>query len=117
MKITMDIPDDLVVRLRDREDQLPQIIELGLRKIDANTHSTFEDASEILEKLIALPSAEEIIKLRPSDRLQKRIDALLQKNRTEGLQPEEEREWAQYEYLEHLVRLAKANAALKLKSK
>ena len=67
--------------------------------------------------MIALPSAEEIIKLRPSDRLQKRIDALLKKNRTEGLRPEEEREWAQYEYLEHLVRLAKANAALKLKSK
>ncbi len=116
MKITMDIPGDLAARLRDREDHA-EIIEFGLRKIDANAHSTFEDASEILEKLIALPSAEEIIKLRPSDRLQKRIDALLKKNRTEGLQPEEEREWAQYEYLEHLVRLAKANAALKLKSK
>ena len=116
MKITMDIPDDLVARLRDREDHA-EIIELGLRKIDANAHSTFEDASEILEKLIALPSAEEIIELRPSDRLQKRIDALLKKNRTEGLQPEEEKEWAQYEYLEHLVRLAKANAALKLKTK
>ena len=114
MKITMDIPDDLVARLRDREDHA-EIIELGLRKIDANAHSTFEDASEILEKLIALPPAEEIIKLRPSDRLQKRIDALLKKNRTEGLQPEEEKEWAQYEYLEHLVRLA--NAALKLKTK
>lgn len=116
MKITMDIPDDLAARLRDREDHA-EIIELGLRKIDANTHSTFEDASEILEKLIVLPSAEEIIKLRPSDRLQKRIDDLLEKNRTEGLHPEEEREWAQYEYLEHLVRLAKANAALKLKTK
>ena len=116
MKITMDIPDDLAARLRDREDHT-EIIELGLRKIDANTHSTFEDASDILEKLIALPSAEEIIKLRPSDRLQKRIDALLKKNRTEGLEPEEEREWTHYEYLEHLVRLAKANAALKLKIK
>ncbi len=116
MKITMDIPDDLAARLRDREDHT-EIIELGLRKIDANTHSTFEDASDILEKLIALPSAEEIIKLRPSDSLQKRIDALLKKNRTEGLEPEEEREWTHYEYLEHLVRLAKANAALKLKTK
>ncbi len=115
MKITMDIPDDLVARLRDREDHA-EIIELGLRKIDANAHSTFEDASEILEKLIALPPAEEIIELRPSDRLQKRIDALLKKNRTEGLQPEEEKEWAHYEYLEHLIRLAKANAALKLKT-
>ena len=86
MEITMDIPDDLAVRLQSRRDQLPQI-------------------------------AEEIIDLRPSDELQKRIDALLEKNRAGGLQPAEEREWAHYEYLEHIVRLAKANAALKQKTK
>ena len=117
MEITMEIPDDLAVRLQSRQDQLPQIIELGLRKLDATTPAVFEDVSEILETLAAFPSAAEIIALRPSDELQKRIDALIKKNRAEGLQPEEEREWAHYEYLEHIVRLAKANAALKLKTK
>ena len=37
MEITMEIPDDLAVRLQSRQDQLPQIIELGLRKLDATT--------------------------------------------------------------------------------
>ncbi len=117
MEITMDIPDDLAVRLQSRRDQLPKIIELGLRKRDATTPATFEDVSELLETLAAFPSAGEIIDLRPSDELQKRIDALLEKNRAGGLQPAEEREWAHYEYLEHIVRLAKANAALKQKAK
>ena len=117
MEITMDIPDDLAVRLQSRQDQLPQIIELGLRKLDATTPATFEDVSEILETLVTFPSAEEIIDLRPSDELQKRIDALLKKNRAGRLQPAEEREWAHYEYLEHIVRLAKTNAALKIKTK
>ncbi len=80
MEIAMDIPDNLAVHLRDREDQLSQIIEIGLRKIDANTHSTFDDALEILEKLVAFPSAKEIIDLRPSDGLQKRMDALQKKS-------------------------------------
>jgi hypothetical protein len=54
--------------------------------------------------------------MRPTAALQTRISALLEKNRTTGLLPEEEREWEQYEYLEHLVRLAKAQAALRLKA-
>lgn len=32
---------------------------------------------------------------------------LLEQNRREELTPEEEQEWEHYEYLEHLVRLAK----------
>ena len=57
MEITMEIPDDLTVRLQSRQDQLPQIIELGLRKLDATTPAAFEDISEILETLAAFPSA------------------------------------------------------------
>ena len=37
----------------------------------------------------------------------------LEKNREEGLSPAEEQEWQQYEYLEHLVRMAKARALLR----
>jgi len=35
---------------------------------------------------------------------------LLEKNREEGLTAEENAEWEQYMYLEHLVRMAKAKA-------
>jgi hypothetical protein len=38
----------------------------------------------------------------------------LEKNRTTGLLPEEKLEWERYQYVEHLVRLAKARAALRL---
>ena len=62
----------------------------------------------------ALPTAEEILALRPSDTLQQQIDTLLQKNKTQGLSSEEERLWQQYEYIEHLVRVAKSKATIKL---
>jgi hypothetical protein len=54
--------------------------------------------------------------LRPSSALQERITALLEKNRDEGLSASEEQEWEQYRFLEHLVRIAKAKACLKLKA-
>ena len=49
--------------------------------------------------------------------MQTRINTLLEKHRTTGLLPEEAREWDQFEYLEHIVRIAKAKAALKLKTR
>lgn len=44
------------------------------------------------------------------------MNDLLEKQRSQGLTPDEEQQWQQYEYLEHLVRIAKSNALLKLKS-
>lgn len=60
-------------------------------------------------------TAREVLALRASPRLQERILELLRKSRTSGLSPEEEREWEQIELAEHLVRIAKAKAALKIK--
>ena len=66
--------------------------------------------------LAGLLDAEYILKLKPSEKLQSRISQLLEKNRETGLTPEEEIEWDHYQYLEHLVRMAKAKACLKLKN-
>jgi hypothetical protein len=52
--------------------------------------------------------------LKPSSLLNQQIEGLLEKNRTVGLTAEEERLWQQYEYVEHLVRVAKAKALVKL---
>jgi hypothetical protein len=46
--------------------------------------------------------------------LQQQIEGLLEKSKTVGLTAEEERLWQQYEYVEHLVRIAKAKALIKL---
>ena len=108
-----DIPEELAIRLRPLESQVPRILELGLRELNALSQPGFQGAAEVLEFLASLPSPEEILKLRPSDTLRFRMDELLEKNRTGGLAPEEDQEWSRYEYLEHLVLIAKAHLKLK----
>jgi hypothetical protein len=99
------------------EEQLPRILEFGLRQWNRNRQPEFEGIRDILETLARLPGPEEILALRPSETLQARINTLLEKNRSTRLLPEEEREWEQYEFLEHILRLAKAKAALKLQTR
>jgi hypothetical protein len=116
MQITVEIPDDLALRLSPLQAQLPQILELGLREWNADGHSGFSGLAEVLEFLAGLPTPEEILALRPSEELQRQIAGLLEQSRTIGLTAEEERSWQHYEYVEHLVRVAKAKALLKLKA-
>ncbi|MBI1927821.1 hypothetical protein HYR99_26730 [Candidatus Poribacteria bacterium] len=112
MLMTLALPDELAIRLGPLEGQIPQILEFGLRELNAKTQHNFAGTASVLEILAGLPTPEEILALRPSEALQARISALLEKNRTDGLTPEEEQEWEGYQYLEHLVRLAKAKAHL-----
>lgn len=114
MQITIDLPEDLVSRLSYLEDKLPQIFELGLRELNANPQEGFTGAAEVLEFLAKLPTPEEIIALRPSATLQAQISDLLEKSRIQGLTSTEKQIWEQYQYLEHLIRIAKAKAYLKL---
>ncbi len=113
--MTLQLSEDLAARLQPLTDQIPRILELGLRKLTPTMGADFDAATEVYEFLAALPSPEEVVALRPSEHLQARISALLEKNRTEGLTPPEEHEWQQYAQAERLVRLAKAKAHLKLK--
>ncbi|MER3434041.1 MAG: hypothetical protein C4288_11575 [Leptolyngbya sp. ERB_1_1] len=116
MQIKVEVSDELARRLNPLQDQLPQIIELGLREWSAEAQSGFSGLAAVLEFLANLPSPQEILALKPSQALQQQISDLLEKNRTIGLTAEEERLWQQYEYIEHLVRIAKAKALLKLKA-
>jgi hypothetical protein len=71
------------------------------------------ELDDVLETLARLPGPDEVLALRPSHALQARMEALLEKNRTTGLSSAEHQEWQGYQHLEHLVRLAKANALSK----
>ena len=82
--------------------------------VNAAGQSGFDGAADVLELLAALPTPEEILKLRPSARLSARLAELIEKSRTGEMAPLDEDEWERYEYLEHLVRMAKAAARLKL---
>jgi hypothetical protein len=114
--ITLTLPDDLAERLRNEQDRLPEILELGLREINAGRQNGFEGAADVLEFLARLPSPEETLQLRPSERFESRIRELLEKNRNDGLSASEEEEWERYEFLEHLIVIAKARAHQKLKA-
>ena len=116
MEITLSVPEELATRLRTVEKELPQILELGIREWHARREAGFSGMFGVLETLATLPTPEEVLALRPSSTLQERIEDLLDKNRSGGLSPEEQQEWEAYQYVENLVRLAKARAALKLKS-
>ena len=109
MDLTLTIPNELAARLRGVEARLPEILELGLREW-LLTPPEYAGLNHVLETLACLPSPEEVLALRPAPILQDRIEALLDKNRAGGLSDEERREWERYEYIEHLVRLAKARA-------
>lgn len=116
MEITLTVSEELATRLRPVEDHLPQILELGIREWRARGEAGFSGLPDVLEALASLPTPAEVLALRPSTALQERIEELLEKNQCGRLSPKEQREWEQYQYVEHLVRLAKARAALKLES-
>ena len=122
MLITLDVTHDLGMRLHPFKQELPRLLELGLKELGLNQISQtnslqFQHLNDVLEFLAKLPSAEEIIALRPAPELQNQVNYLLEKQSTEGLSAIEEEQWQQYEYMEHLVRIAKSNAFLKLKEK
>ena len=114
MSVTLTIADDLASELKPYEAQLAEILTLGMREWQARGESGYTGVSSVLEKLAALPDPEEVLALRPAPQLEQRLEELLEKNRNSGLSPSDQREWDQYEYVEHLVRLAKISAARKL---
>lgn len=107
---TIQISDELAEALRGNQDRLGEIVELGLRELKAQSQFGFDGAAEVLEFLARLPNPSEILSLRPSPRLEARVLELFERNRVNGLSAMEEAEWERYEYLEHLVRMAKAAA-------
>jgi hypothetical protein len=114
MPITLTIDDPLAQKLQPYGAKIEEIIDLGIREWQARAEAGYPGLNSVLEKLASLPTPEEVMALRPGATLQNRIDALLEKNRTTGWSDDDKREWGQYQYVEHLVRLAKARAAAKL---
>src|ERR1022692_426596 len=91
--ITLELPDYLVERLRKHEERLPEILELGLRELHADIPDGFEGTTEVLEFLASLPSPQEILGLKPSERLRAEVLSLLEKSQAGTLCDEDERRW------------------------
>lgn len=112
MEWTLDIPEELAACLRPMADRLEQVLECGLRTMEP-VSGPYTGVADVPELLARLPAPEQVLALRPSPMLVRRIEALLQKNRAEGLTEAEEQEWQQYAWMEHLLRMAKAHALQK----
>ena len=115
MQVTIDLPENLVVNLQSHKGKLTRIFELGLREFKASSSIGYKSVADVLEFFANLPAPDEILALRPSVEMQEKIDELLEKNWHEGLSEAEEQTWASYEFVEHLVRIAKSKALAQLK--
>lgn len=115
-QLTLSLPDELATRLAARQVELSQIIEWGLDRAETGAVAEFVDLREVLERLAALPTPEEVLTLHAAPRLQSRIRELLAKDRSLSLTPAEQRELEQIEFVEHLVRIAKGQAYARLQA-
>jgi hypothetical protein len=71
-------------------------------------------AYDELVDFIATTSPSKVVAFRPSEATRRRVFDLVEREKTEGLTPEETSELEQYLQLEHVMRLAKARAELHL---
>lgn len=107
VELMVQIPDDLALRLQPVQDRLAEIIELGLREIG---RTQFGLHSEVIEFLASGPDPQTIIDFRPSSEAQARVIELLHKNQAGTLSSDEQAELDQYENLDYLMTLVKAQA-------
>ena len=73
MEVRLKIPDELATRLGPLEDELPRILELGLREFQTAGQTGFAGLADVIERLADLPAPEEVLALRPSTGLQARL--------------------------------------------
>ncbi len=65
---------------------------------------------ELIDFIAAGTTPEQIVAFRPSALAQKRVEELIEREREDGLSPEEQAELDHFFDLEHILRVAKARA-------
>jgi hypothetical protein len=114
IEITIQIPDALGQQLQQVRDRLPEVLERGLRDVLADSSDSFPDEHTIMALLTSQPSPEQVLALHPSPEFQARASELLDRSKRGDLAAQERTELDRYLLIEHLVRLAKANAYKRL---
>lgn len=113
--ITLQVPDELAQRLNVDRERLPQLLEWALRRFPArpivSASATTTPAlvfTEMVDFLSSHPATEQILAFQISPRAQARLDALLEKNREDGLTESESAELDWYEYVHDILTRLKA---------
>jgi hypothetical protein len=105
-KITLEIPDDLGEKLSVIGDRLPEFLALSLEQppLPAKIYQY------IVNFLASGPTPEEIREFRPTTEMIERLQTLLNRSKEGILTLNEEQELREYERIEHLIILLKANS-------
>lgn len=115
--ITLELPEDLAVRLDPLRDRLPELLSQLLDSKSAEkkftlsgtvmTHPVF---LELIDFLSARSTAKQVLTHKSSLAAQERLEELLDKNREAGLTAAEEEEMDAYRLVNHVMILLKARA-------
>jgi hypothetical protein len=114
--LTLNLPDEFADYLPSKEEDLAAVLAAGLSLWRGRTNLEFQGLSDVTETLAELPSAEEVIAMRPSPQFADRTAELLDKKRGDGLTENEKAELEQIMRIEHIVRIAKAKAMARIKA-
>lgn len=115
--ITLELPEELAVRLDPLRDRLPALLSQLLDSASAEKKLTFSGAVmthpvflELIDFLSARPTAKQVLAHKVSSAVQERLEELLDKNREQGLTAAEEEEMDAYRLVNHVMILLKARA-------
>ena len=108
VQLTMQIPDDLAVRIQPMSQWLPTILRISLMGFRTTAVST---ATEFINFLSRNPTPQDFLNYHVSENSQQRLRRLLSLNETGLLSESEKAELDELEKLEHLVIMLKAQFA------
>ena len=111
VEITLQVPENLAERLQPVREQLPEILEIGLRYSRPLSIRAYAQA---LEFLATSPTPAEILAFHPSPAIQTEISRLLNRHKAGTSTPDEESELDRVGDLEHVLMALKARARQQL---
>lgn len=121
--ITLELPDDLALRLNPLRDRVSDLISQALESLSAEPQvngirlsSAYPIFDEMIDFLASGPTPQQIIEHKVSPALQERLEELLDNNREVGLTEAERTELDAFRQVNHVMILLKARARRALQS-
>jgi hypothetical protein len=105
-KVTLEVPDELLEQLALVGERLPELLALSLQQPALSAHVY----RYILDFLASRPSKEDILAFGPTPEMSERLKTLLERSKAGKLTHYEQRELDEYERIEHLMILLKAES-------
>lgn len=111
VELTIKVSDELAEQIIEKEEQLEEILQIGLRGLGHQNSMLYE---EIVQFFASRPSLEDIASLKASEESQLRIRQLLEKNQSGNLSQEELLDLDEIQQLNHMITVLKAKARRQL---